>query len=162
MSMSILPTVTNPAPPRTRNIVTISLLYAVVLIAFAVTQLFSYPDFQLLVQSYWLPGGVPTAYLLSAVIVIAEVLALPFLLRMKVSSLFRILSMILGWVVPVLWLGISLWLLLSVNAVSNIGFLGTILVLTPGWWTVLISLALVTLASWASWGMWPLRHRSKK
>ncbi|MDB5167299.1 MAG: rane protein of unknown function [Candidatus Saccharibacteria bacterium] len=160
--MSVLPIVTKAPPVKTSNIITISRLYSVILIIFAVTQLFSFPDFQVLIQSYWLPGGTPSAYLLSGVIVIAEVFALPFLLRMRVSNLFRIVSMVLGWIVPVIWLGISLWLLLSVNAVTNIGFLGTVFVLTPGWWAVFVSLALATLAAWASWGMWPLGHTHKK
>ena len=160
--MSVLPTVTNAPSLKTGNIITISRLYCVILIVFAVTQLFSFSDFQLLVQSYWLPCGVPSASLLSGVIVIVEVFALPFLLRMKVSRLFRTVSMVLGWLVAVIWLIICLWLLLTVNAVTNIGFLGTVFSLTPGWWSVLVSLALVILAAWASWGMWPSSRTGKK
>ncbi|TAL14434.1 hypothetical protein EPN95_02990 [Patescibacteria group bacterium] len=160
--MSVLPVVTQPAQPKTTNIIAISRLYSAILVVFAVTQLFSFSDFQMLVRSFWLPGGIPLAYLLSAIIVIAEVLALPFLLRMKVSSLFRVLSMVLGWAVAGIWLGVSLWLVLTVNAVTNIGFFGTVVEFTPGWWSVLVSMALCTLAAWSSWGMWPLGKTSKK
>lgn len=131
--------------------------------AFAVTQLFSFTNFQLLVESYWLPGGAQGAAFLSGIIVVAEVFALPFLLRMKVSIAMRVISMIFGWLVPLIWVGINIWSLTTVNALHNIGFLGTVISLEPGWWTLLFSVAIGVLAAWASWGMWPqFKHPQKK
>ena len=150
-----------PIVPKTANVKSIALLYALILVLFAGTQLYGFTDFQSLVGSYWLPGGTPMAYFLSALIVVAEMFALPFLLRMKLSNAMRILSMILGWLVPVIWLSISIWLLITTNAVSNIGFLGSLVVIIPGWWTLLFSLALGVLSAWASWGMWPFAGRKK-
>ncbi|HZJ34602.1 MAG TPA: hypothetical protein VFD55_01130 [Candidatus Angelobacter sp.] len=158
-SMSIFVKATSAKEPRTREARNIAYMYAAILIVFVLTQLFNFDEFLALLESFWLPGGVPVAYLLGSIIVVSEVLALPFLLRMKVSPLMRIVSMILGWLVSLIWLKLALWLTLTVNAVSNMGFLGTTIRLTPGWWTVLFSVALGILAAWASWGLWPIRRR---
>ena len=155
MSMSFFATVQEPVKPKTKNVKSVAILYAGILAVFAVAQLFHYDEFQLLIQSFWLPGGTPTAYFLSGFIIVAEVFALPFLLNMRTSSLMRVASMVLGWVAASFWLTISLWVQLTTNAITNIGFLGTTASLTPGWWTVLFSVALAMLAAWASWGMWP-------
>lgn len=160
--MSIFAAVQSPAIAKTKNIKSIALLYAGILVVFAVGQLFGFDEFQLLVESFWLPGGKPFAFFLSGFIVVAEVFALPFLLNMRVSGVMRIISMVMSWIVPAVWLTISLWLQLTTNAVTNIGFLGTHVSLMPGWWTVLFSVALVMLAVWASWGMWPWGHSTKK
>lgn len=160
--MSIFAKVTEPSKPKTANIFPLSLAYATVLVIVAVAQLFSFNDFQSLIDSFWLPGGSPTAYFLSGLIVVAEVFALPFLLRMKISPLMRYLSMGLGWFVPVFWLGISLWLVVTTNAINNVGILGTVVKLAPGWWMVFISLALIIAAIWISWGMWPQAKRAHK
>lgn len=159
--MSKLPQVSSPTRPKTVNVKSIATLYAAILIIFAVTQLFSFPAFQTLLESFWLPGGRPAAYLLSSIIVVAEIFALPFLLQMRVSTLMRFVSVALGWLVPIVWLGLGLWVQLTVNAITNIGFLGTVVSLAPGWWTIFFSLALATLSIWASWGMWPDTKTSK-
>ncbi len=148
--------------PKSANVRSVAILYAGILVVFAVAQLFGFDEFQLLVQSFWLPGGAPFAHFIAAFIIVCEVFALPFLLNMRVSTAMRVVSMVLGWIVSVLWLAISLWLQLTTNAVSNIGFLGTHVHLMPGWWTVLFSIAIGILAVWSSWGMWPLVKRGKK
>ena len=142
--------------PRTKEAQKIAYMYAIILIVFVLAQLFTFDDFLTLIESFWLPGGAPVAHLLGGIIVISEVFALPFLLGMKLSPLMRIISMGLGWLVPLIWLKLSFWLVLTVNAVSNIGILGTKVRLIPGWWAVFFSLALGILAAWASWGLWPL------
>lgn len=153
--------VSSATRPKTANIRSIALLYAGVLLVFAVTQMFSFSYFQTLIESFWLPGGRPAAYLLVDIIVMAEVLALLFLLQIKISTSIRIVSMVLCWIVPTIWVALSLWALLTINVVSNIGFLGTVVTLMPGWWTVFFSLALAVLSSWASWGMWPTIKATK-
>lgn len=153
--MSIFARVSEPTKPKTENVKSVALLYAGILTVLALMQLFNFTNFITLVESFWLPGGLPFAYFLSAFIVVAEVFALPFLLRMRISGLFRFVSMIFGWIVPAAWFKLSLWLLFTTNAVSNVGLLGTTFDLTPGWWSVLFSLAMGILAIWASWGMWP-------
>ena len=157
--MSIFVQATDAGKPKTKNVKTIALLYAAVILVFVVAQLFSFEDFMTLLDSFVLPGGSRTAQILAAVIVIAEVFALPFLLRMRLSPAMRVVSMVCGWLVALIWLALSLWVMLSVNAISNIGFLGDVVHLTPGWWTVLFSVALGILAAWASWGMWPMTRK---
>jgi hypothetical protein len=70
--------------------------------------------------------------------------------------------MIFGWIVPILWFKLGLWLVITENAVSNMGFLGSVVILAPGWWNVMFSLALGVLAVWASWGMWPMLDKKQK
>jgi len=136
-------------------------MYAIILIVFVLAQLFTFDDFLILLDSFWLPGGKPVACLLGSIIVVCEVFAVPFLLNVKMSPLMRDISMVLGWLVPIIWLKLSLWLVLTVNAVSNIGLLGTKIRLMPGWWAVFFSVALGVLAFWSSWGLWPLARRQK-
>jgi hypothetical protein len=159
--MSIFAKSTNAAPLKTTNIRPIALFYASILLVMAVAQLFSFPAFVEIVNSFWLPGGRPYATFLATLIVICEVFALPFLLRMRQSLAARAACMALGWMAGLIWLKLSLWLVLTTNAVTNIGIVGDVVVLRPGWWAVLFSLSLVVLAAWAAWGMWPLRRRQK-
>lgn len=160
MSFFIQPTY---APqPRGEATVPISLLYAGILTVMAVSQLFTFEEFLSLLQSFDLPMSAAMAYVLGPVIVVCEVLALPFLLRMSLSPAFRWLSMVLGWLVPILWLFLSMWVLASGAQAETFGFLGTVVSLTPGWWGVLLSLWLGVIAAWASWGLWPgLRGKAK-
>jgi len=157
--MNILVHVTNAKKPKTLESQKVAYMYAFILIIFALSQLFNFNDFLALLESFWLPGGNVTADLLGAIIVVSEVFALPFLLGMQLSPLMRVMSMVLGWLAPIMWLKLSLWLVLTVNAVSNIDFLGTIVQLAPGWWAVFFSIALGILAAWASWGLWPGKRK---
>lgn len=159
VSMSIFVQATDAGKPKTKNVRTIALLYALIIIAFVVSQLFTFEAFMVLLASFGLPGGASAAHVLAAVFVITEVFALPFLLRMRLSPAMRVVSMVCGWLVALKWLALSLWVVLSVNAISNIGFLGDVVRLTPGWWTVFFSAALGILAAWASWGMWPVTRK---
>ncbi|MCD8561753.1 hypothetical protein LRY29_01655 [Candidatus Saccharibacteria bacterium] len=130
MSFFIQPTY---APkPRGEATVPISVLYAGILTVMAVGQLFTFEEFLSLLQTFDLPMSEAMAYVLAPVIVVCEVLALPFLLRMSLSPAFRWLSMILGWLVPAFWLFLSVWVLASGAQVETFGFIGTVVSLTPG------------------------------
>jgi len=161
-SMNIFTKATVAKKPKTPESQKVAYLYSFILIVFALSQLFVFDDFLTLLESFWLPGGITVAYLVGGIIVVSEVFALPFLLGMKLSPLMRIISMGLGWLVPLTWFKLALWLNLTINAVSNIGFLGTKVHLVPGWWAVFFSIALGILAAWASWGMWPFAGRKKR
>lgn len=137
----------------------IAYIYAALLIIFAVSQLFNFNEFLTLLESFLLPGGAPVAHLLGGIIVISEVFALPFLLGMRLSPIMRIISTILGWLTALIWLKLAFWLNLTINTISNMGFLGTTVHLTPGWWAVFFSLSLCLLAAWAGWGLWPFAIR---
>ena len=128
---------TTPAPePRISQITHISLLYAVILVAMAVAQLFTFDEFIELIYSFNLPVSLVVASSLPAIIVASEVFALPFLLRMRTSTAFRWLSMFLGWTVAVIWLWISLSTVDGYPVITTVGFLGTAVELATGWWAV--------------------------
>lgn len=160
-SMSILRTPT-PAPvPKTKDVKRIATFYAAILVIMAVAQLFTFESFLQLVVSFDLPGGPQVAYYTAASLIVVEVFALPFLLRMPLSPAFRWVSLVCGWLVAVKWLIVTVWLAVQDNAVSTIGFLGTVVDMMPGWWAIFISITFGILAGWASWGMWP-RHTGKR
>lgn len=152
---------TLPKKPKSKETERMAYAYATVLIVVVLCQLFSFDGLLKLFEEFNLPGGSVIVNLMGSIIVVSEVFALPFLLQMRTSPLMRIVSMVFGWLVPVAWLKLSLWLMITNNSVSNIGFLGTLVDLTPGWWAVFICLALGIMAAWASWGMWPMERRKK-
>lgn len=159
--MNIFVKTTPAKEPKTGESKKIAYAYAVVLVILALAQLFTFDKFLVLVEGFGLPGGVVSAHLFVSLVVISEVFALPFLLRLNLSPLMRFVSMVFGWLVPLAWLKIALWLILTTNSVANIGLLGTAVVLVPGWWAVFVSLAIGLLAAWASWGLWPVGHTPK-
>jgi hypothetical protein len=150
-------TTTMPPKPKTSRVVTVSLLLAFLLVCMAVGQLFSFEKFTPLIESFNLPGGNGTGMLVAGLVVVCEVFALPFLLRMRVSPLMRATSMVCGWMVAAIWLILALWLNMTVNMVSTVGLFGVKIPLVVGWWAVFYAVAIGILAGWASWGMWPLR-----
>lgn len=151
--------VARPAlPPKTRNSVVIGVFLAVILLALAILQLTSYDRFLPLLVSYQIPGV--SAPLLNFVIVFLELLAVPFLLQMKLSPAMRFVSMIGGWFVIAIWLAIELWLILAGIPVLNGGLAGANVALPLGWWLVVLVAALGVLDAWATWGLWPLRRGS--
>lgn len=160
--MSFFAKVTPPPQPKTKNIISISYLAVGVIAVMVLSQLFMFESFPALISSLWLPGGEVAAKLLAAVIVIFEVLALPFLLSMHLSRGFRIVSMVMGWSVVLIWLTLSTWENLMAGTISASGLFGATIPLPVGWWNVLFSLALGVLVAWASWGMWPIERKKKK
>ncbi|MBX9704985.1 MAG: hypothetical protein K5Q00_01925 [Gammaproteobacteria bacterium] len=153
--MSFLPKPTPAVLPKTTDAKRIAIFYAVLLTGLAVAQLFSFEHFLQLLTTFGFPFGGQFANFLGAFIVAAEVFSLPFLLRMPLSTAFRWFSMLCGWVVAAAWFTISLWLVIADSPVANIGYLGTVIDLMPGWWAIFIAIALGILTIWASWGMWP-------
>ncbi len=160
--MNLFVSATSAKTPKTVESQKIAYAYAGILTILALAQLFTFNEFLTLLEAFLLPGGAPVAHLVGGLIVVSEVFALPFLLRLKVSPLMRAVSMVLGWLVPLVWLKLTLWLIFTSNPVSNIGILGTTIKLLPGWWVACISVSLGILAAWASWGLWPYKPRSNK
>ncbi|WP_432713381.1 hypothetical protein [Pedobacter sp.] len=150
---------TVPPKPKTPAVQYGALLLAGLLTVMVVAQLFKFEEMIPLVESFGLGGGESQATILVSVLVIAQVFALPFLLRMYVSPLMRVTSMVLGWVAATLWLYMMVGVYMTVNAVGDSGFLGTTVTVPFGWWSVAFAVLLVGLAGWASWGMWPTLTR---
>ena len=153
-SMSILATPTAPIPVKTKESKKISIFYAAILMVLAVTQLFTFEEFLEVYAGMNLPGGGATGYVVASLIVFAEVFAIPFLLRMYLSITFRVVSMVLGWLVAVVWFLVSLWVVTTAAPVPTIGFLGTVVDVMPGLWAILISACFGILAGWSAWGLW--------
>lgn len=144
-----------PAPAaKSHETKQIATLYAGLLTVLAVAQLFTFDEF---IELFPLLG-LPVAF--APLIVACEVFALPFLLRMRLSPAFRALSMGLGWFVAVGWLFISI-VAVQQGASDTVGYLGTLVSLSPGWWAVLIAASFGILAAWSSWGLWPFRRSGK-
>ncbi|MDB5162743.1 MAG: rane protein of unknown function [Candidatus Saccharibacteria bacterium] len=153
--MSILVKSTPAPKPRSKESSNIAIFFAAVLVLMAVAQLFTFEDFLPFIQSLNLPLSDNGVYSVAPILIFAEIFAVPFLLRMRLSPAFRFVSMLLGWLAVGIWLFISVWILVANVDVETIGFLGTVVDLTPGWWAVFISLALGVLAAWSAWGLWP-------
>ena len=153
--MSLLPIAI--IAPAAKTVVSrrVALVYAAILTVMAVAQLYSFDDFLVLAKTFGDISGVGGAYLVAAFLVTSEVLAIPFLLRMSLSPAFRWVSMVLGWIVAATWLKVTIWLALQSAGTGNVGFLGTVVTVTPGWWAVLISVLLAVLSGWSAWGLWP-------
>ncbi|HMS92822.1 MAG TPA: hypothetical protein PKD28_00400 [Candidatus Saccharibacteria bacterium] len=143
-----------PREPRTKDSKTIALFYAMILVVFTAAQLFSLEKFIPLLETFNLPGNHAGRFV-AVTLVVCGVFALPFLLRMKLSVGMRWFSMFAGWVVPAVWLFVSLWVNVFQVSITNAGYLGASVQLLPGWWTVAIAAALGVLAAWSTWGLWP-------
>ena len=153
--MMILAEPTAPRKPKNKVVEYGALAFAGLLVVMVVAQLFKFEEMVPLVESFNLGGGEARATLIVSVLVAAEVFALPFLLRMYVSPLMRIMSMVLGWIVAAIWLYLMIGVAMTVHAVSDSGFLGTAVTVPFGWWSVGFALVLTGLAAWISWGQWP-------
>lgn len=147
--------------PRTKESRQMAILFAGILVIFAVTQLFTFDEFITIIPALELPLGPAMTYLLAPLIVATEVFALPFLLGMSLSVGFRWLSMFCSWFVAATWLFISFWTASVQSDVETMGLLGGLANLEPGWWAVFIAIALCILTVWTSWGLWPGKRAKK-
>lgn len=120
--MSVFPKAVKAADPRNYLFVALGIFGAGLFTVLAVVHLFKFEDSVNLV--------------LSALLVASEVFALPFLLRMPLSPLFRWFSMLCGWVAVMIWLYLT----------AKIGGL-----------IFIASIALAIIIGLTSWGLWPAR-----
>lgn len=145
-----------PQPARTKEAKRAALISAGVITIMTVAQLFSFEKFIPLLNSFGLPSWL-SGQAVAVTLVVASVWALPFLLQMKLSVAMRWVSMVAGWIVAAVWVGLTLLINISGNVIDNVGLLGASVTLIPGWWAVCVALALCVLVAWASWGQWPGR-----
>lgn len=136
-----------------------ALMLAVFLVVMAVGQLFTFDEMIELVGRFGIVSSHGAAVALVSVLAVCEVFALPFLLRMNLSQLMRVVSTACGWVVAVLWLWISVTATTNGFAHSNIGFFGEKLPVPIGWWTIAYSLVLVAIMAVVTWGFWFADHQ---
>ena len=158
--MSFFVHATPAVVPKTANAHKVAILVASIFIAMALAQLFSFTRFSSVIYDMWLPMvDAVTASLLAALVVIAEVFAVPFLLGMRLSPAMRAVSMGLGWLVTLWWIATLLWQNIMGSAPNSSGLLGATVALPVGWWSVCFMLGLAVLVGWAAWGLWPIVRR---
>ena len=157
--MSILPKPTLAKPVPSKSILQISILYAVILVVFAVAQLFTFDEFMAFMASTEMGLPVGIVGLVVPLLIFSEVFGLAFLLRVPLSPAFRWVSMGLSVLAALLWVVISSWIVFGHKDVATVGFLGTVVDLIPGTWAVCISVGLLLLSVWSAWGLWPGKTR---
>lgn len=151
--------VATPAPnSRTTAGRNAAWVYAGALTLLAVTQLFAFEKFIPLMDSYWLPGGHGTGTLAACLLVVLEVLAVPFLLRMPLSPLMRYVSKWCGLVVPLVWAILATYALLKNYSLTNGGMLGAEVKL-PLAGQLVVSIGLFVLAIYATRELTPKNKR---
>lgn len=128
MKLRFTPVKATDAPKiKNQKLLVVPYLTALILLAMVLTQLVTFDKFVPILQDYNLNGGQTMTKLTAAVIVISELFALPFLLRLRLSPLARICSAILGFVAAVLWLGLSIVGIAHHAVLSNTGLFGSLL-----------------------------------
>ena len=158
--MSFFVNPTKAPAPKTTNVQKISFLLGGIFLVMALSQLFTFEKFPSVIEQMWV-GGESQAKLIAAILVTTEVLALPFLLRLRLSIAMRFLSMVMGWLAIVLWLWLALWQNIQAAPIANSGLLGATLKLPVGLWDIFFFIGLAVLAAWTAWGMWPLQKSTK-
>lgn len=135
-----------------------------VLVIMAVGQLFTFDETIDVVARFGFVSSHAAALSYMAVVAVCEVLALPFLLRMRLSVLMRALSTLCGWIATLLWLKISVAATSNNLIHSNIGFFGEKVPVPVGWWVIVYSLLLVSVMALVTWAFWQpfFRHSSHK
>lgn len=153
--MNVFARPTQPARSRDSFTPVVAVIFAAVLVVMVVAQLFTFEDFSELFLSFNIPLTLAATVLLAPLIVATELFALPFLLRMTVSRAFRWVSMVCGWIVAIIWIGLSLWAQLNQPDIANLGMLGSIFDIPAGWQATVIALLLICISGLVSWRMWP-------
>lgn len=133
--------------------------YTALLVVMVIGQLFGFEKFIPLIESYWLPGGHGTATLVACLIVITEIFALPFLLRMPLSPLMRWFSLACGVAAAALWVLLGLIAVLGTITMTNSGVLGVKVGVPSGGVQLLWALGMSALAAYSVWGLWPNRKK---
>lgn len=140
----------------------VALCVAAVFVLLVVAQLFTFEKFIPLVASFGVEGGEPVAQLLVSILVTLEVAAVPFLLRMRISPLARLVSMVSGWLAVSMLLISQIILNAFAGSATSNGLLGATIELPVGWWSVALMAGFAVLVAWASWGLYPWKLRGRK
>ena len=121
------------------------LLLAGYIIILLLLQLFSFDVFPAMLAGIGLDGV--WSYIAAIALVVVELLALPFLLQMKLSKKFLNVSMISGGVALLVLSILEVW---AFTAGQSVLF-GATFDLPGGSWSILLLLALWLLFAWGAW-----------
>ncbi len=142
-----------PRVPRMQWAIPVTLGYAAILVAMSLLQLFGLEEFMPIIQNYWLPGGASVAAVVGSVIIVMQVFSLPFLLRMPLSRLMRLLSAGLSVAVPLVWLALAVYAQVNGYVLENSGMLGEKIAVPTGLAQLALSGVLLAWSLLAVYGL---------
>lgn len=151
--MKIVPSYGPARNPRTRMA---AWACAALITVMLVSQLFSYEDFPSTLDVILPINDQPLVHLLAALVVIAELFALPYLLSMYIAPLMRVVSAVFGVLATGFWLIVSLT---SAHA-ANSGLFSTTLKIPGGVLAAVWSLAVFGLLASVIYVDSKFRHAS--
>lgn len=122
--MLTLPSAVNPPKPVMRSAIWLGRIAALLLVIMALVHLFRIDTFIPLLDDV-LPGGSVAASFAALTIILSEMFAVPFALRIKLSPVGHILSGFLMVFAPLCWSMIALW---SLGFTDNIAQLGEFMI----------------------------------
>lgn len=127
-------------------------IYAFFLVAISLCQLFSFDDLLNIFGGFNLFAGL-SYKLAAALVVILQTLALPFLLNLDLTPVFRKISLACSVLVPVIWIVLSLCLI-TVGFSGNLGIFGSLIKVSPirglMLWFIVLVLALICTVKFKS------------
>ena len=117
-----------------------ALLFSALYLGTLIGQLFTFEKFGAIVTAYDLPGGVFTVAVVTWLLPLTALLALPFLLSMRgIAKPIQTISRTAVVALPLYWLVIGLWLSIIVGTPINTGLFGASMHTSAGAWLVLFS-----------------------
>ena len=120
-------------PPKLldKKLYRLAVVYALVIVVCMLGQLFRFDNIIATAAEADRPIG-QLAVVFWTVLQVLQLFALPFLLRVRVSRLMRIVSLVAAMIVPVFWAVITGWQLSVAN--PNLGIFGTEVEMLNVWW----------------------------
>lgn len=146
---------TLPSKPKNKMYKYAGLVLAGITTAMVVSQLFKFEEFGVLLSEYPVASLFNNSIILAAIIISLEVFSLPFLLRMKISPAFRIVSMFFGWLVAGIWFYLATIVPLVSDMVVEPAMFGGLLTFLPMFAYSLLASLITILTILVSFGMWP-------
>lgn len=144
-------TATLPPKLKNKNAQWFAWLLAGIFLLLSLVQLVRFEKFITLIEDYLPDGGVAAGQVIAALLVVFEVFALPFLLRMKLSPLMRIFSMVCGWLASLLLLGLVILMSSSQLTISDSGTFGLIANIASSEWAIWFASGTITLTGIVSY-----------
>lgn len=140
-------------PKNKVSTTTIVLSYGlvVVIVSMVVSQLMTIEKFLPIIQSYQLPGGLSTAKITVFLLATSGIFALPFLMRMGLSPLFRICSALCLNLYAIIWLKLALWLALFSVTVPATGVFGSLHIASDQEILLVLASTLLCIAFCVTW-----------
>ena len=150
---------TQPPKPKNNYVVKLGIGLAGVLTFMAVSQLFQFDEFDIIISSNEPLAAIINSSIIVALVTSAEIFALPFLLRMRISPALRVFSMFLGWSVALFWLYRAILLPVVTGDVIEVGLLGSILSDIPQLIYSIVATLIAIAVLIVTIGMWPIAKR---